>query len=814
MFYVQIDMKSPTQPVTRELLWEILKSPETKRNILMFRKTGKAFYKTSLPGFTYQARFTESEKDGVTGCWRLQSNAVLTGLCMLDVDHVANPKAIIDGWLAKGEAWLKEQGVLMIFITPSGRGVKVVFIARMEWGNLIDNMQEMARLLGVELDDSCKDASRMSFTPMAEEVFYIDEERLINYDNPLYEEKYGELYRQGHSEASAGRPESKSGPAAEADRVVNIEDLELGEFCGVPIQQIVDAWVGDATPKPTQRHKTSLWLADQLRYITGSDAEWIERILRAQPWVQDIVTERKENVGGTVKSAMGYQETKMPPKRMMDALAKCGITREDYRKETLAAAENEASAALLSRQQANRNPLADLPYEEWEREIKALWRYYPPLKAVCQGLCSHHHQWPAAFFTTGHCGVNLMTRCTYRHYYQPAKVRRLNSDVHVIGDPATGKSFVGDIYELLMRPILEADQKAIDQLMDFKLQTQGRTYSTKEQKKDAITRPKVVKRDHDSRTSNAEFIMDHLNAREWVDGREMQLHLTTFDSELDNTTTMAKSGGWIDKKFFELKAFHNEKDGQQYANKDSVPVTMYIHYNLLFTGTPLALYRKVNERNFGDGLATRLAVIPLPPSNFEMVELMPETYDNSKQLKVLDDFSARLDRRHGELPIRKLIEHAYYWTKERMEIAAFNDDHADELLIKRCCYYGIAMAVPFIDDRHKDELNKTGTYQLDKTDLRLCSLALDMQYKTQHYWFYELARMYFDNQQRDSQNRQRRSKYDECFDRLPESFSYEQFAAVYGYAPDKETGGRKMLSRLKKSGKIEPTDKDTYKKIA
>ena len=89
-----------------------------------------------------------------------------------------------------------------------------------------------------------------------------------------------------------------------------------------------------------------------------------------------------------------------------------------------------------------------------------------------------------------------------------------------------------------------------------------------------------------------------------------------------------------------------------------------------------------------------------------------------------------------------------------------------------------------------------------------------MQYKTQHYWFYELARMYFDNQQRDSQNRQRRSKYDECFDRLPESFSYEQFAAVYGYTPDKETGGRKMLSRLKKSGKIEPTDKDTYKKIA
>ena len=207
-------------------------------------------------------------------------------------------------------------------------------------------------------------------------------------------------------------------------------------------------------------------------------------------------------------------------------------------------------------------------------------------------------------------------------------------------------------------------------------------------------------------------------------------------------------------------------------------------------------------------------MIPLPPSNFEMVELMPETSDNSKELRLLDDFAARLDRRHGELPIRKLIEHAYYWTKDRMEIAAFNSDHADELLIKRCCYYGIAMAVPFIDDRHQDELNKTGSYRIDKTDLRLCSLALDMQYRTQHYWFYELARHYFDNQERDNQNRQRRSKYDECFDRLPASFSYEEFAAIYGYTPEKEVGGRKMLSRLKKNGKIEPVDKDCYKKIA
>ena len=174
----------------------------------------------------------------------------------------------------------------------------------------------------------------------------------------------------------------------------------------------------------------------------------------------------------------------------------------------------------------------------------------------------------------------------------------------------------------------------------------------------------------------------------------------------------------------------------------------------------------------------------------------------------------RLDQRHGELPIRKLIEHTYYWTRDRMEMAAFNDDHADELLIKRCCYYGIAMAVPFIDDRHKAELEKTGRYTPDDIDLRLCSLALDMQYQTQHYWFYELARQYFDNQTRDDMNRQRRSKFDECFLRLPNEFDVSQFTSVFGYGEGQDEAIRKMLFRLKKQERIVQTGEGSYKKCA
>ena len=35
-------------------------------------------------------------------------------------------------------------------------------------------------------------------------------------------------------------------------------------------------------------------------------------------------------------------------------------------------------------------------------------------------------------------------------------------------------------------------------------------------------------------------------------------------------------------------------------------------WNFIYTGTPIALKKKVNEQNFGSGLATRLTCIPLP----------------------------------------------------------------------------------------------------------------------------------------------------------------------------------------------------------
>jgi hypothetical protein len=134
------------------------------------------------------------------------------------------------------------------------------------------------------------------------------------------------------------------------------------------------------------------------------------------------------------------------------------------------------------------------------------------------------------------------------------------------------------------------------------------------------------------------------------------------------------------------------------------------------------------------------------------------------------------------------------------------------LLIKRCPYYGINISAPYIDMRHWQEREETGTYIVDETDLALCDLVLDIQYRTQHYWYYELHRQYYDDQLCEAAKQRRRTtKFQECFRQLPTEFTTEKFSQVFGYANNRS--GQKTLERLLQDKAIERTMRGNYKKL-
>ena len=749
---------------------------------------------------------TVKTKDGKTkkGARRLLKGCHLNGLVMLDIDHVDNPMEVWEK-LQKCEALMAR--VVLVHITSSGHGIRIIFIADRQIGNLADQQISFAAVLGYSPDQSCIDATRNSFAPKEDEILFIDEKRLFTYYDEEFDREFTPQYRDKktqplhHQFSADGTADSTHCPKAHAvahkaavEGTGNVGQVDTEQVSnsvmwrGYDIQRIIDARYATKLPcaDDSNRHKESLKLATDLLLMLDGDKQLVQRIVESQPWVQEIIDERNENVTQTVESAAGCIAEKekkyvssLPSKAMLAAIQEyCGKTYQEITK-------TQTSAVTLRDDDMSRW------LWEWGAEIEALSDEFPLLKDICKGL--KRNQYPAALFVGGGLLMTLMTRCTYRFYHRPEELRRLNNSTLIIGDPASGKSFATRLFKLLASPIVAADKIGKDAINAYREQMR-----TKGANKEKPKKPKVVVRIHPARTSNAQFIQDMVNAIEEVDGEPMQLHMLTFDTELDNTLSLQKGGAYIDKQALQLKAFHNEEDGQAYSNVDSIFQEFYVIWNFIYTGTPIALKKLVNEQNFGSGLATRLTCIPLPATNFEMMDRESHVdYDSDARLKA---WAEKLDRMKGELSVQKIVDELYDWTARRMEDAKDNDSKADEMLLKRCAYHGLNFAAPFIVMRHWDKMHQDGQYwcgefETDEVDWRLAELITNIQFACQRHYFGAMAEAYFDNKLKDaSVNIQRKQKTLEAFGRLPDEFTIEDVVRCFNLGS--AASARKKVTRL------------------
>jgi hypothetical protein len=264
------------------------------------------------------------------------------------------------------------------------------------------------------------------------------------------------------------------------------------------------------------------------------------------------------------------------------------------------------------------------------------------------------------------------------------------------------------------------------------------------------------------------------------DGKPVNLHLFTFDSELENNARITSGGQWIDKSVFELKAFHNEEDNQQYKNKNSVSGPFNVYWNFVYTGTPISLNKKVNLRTFGSGLYSRLAVLPLCADSFDMIPLYTRNKENVEVIDRLKEWAFKLDTVGGELPIWPLVEYTYHWMENIMTLAKEDQDKVTAMLVKRVPYYGLHIAVPYIFMRHYEEWMENDTFKIDDTDKRLVDLCLEIQLCTQRYFFGGMANAYYQNKLSEEQANKVNyySKSDRLLEALPSSFTEEDLIRV------------------------------------
>ena len=811
---------------------------EVRRLLKLYKETGDKRYKDqadeqkrSLPGACFQASDyevsvgTKKYNKGKRGRWREQIHAYLSGLAVIDVDHCGNPRELFERITSMHD--LKKLGILLVYVSASGEGLKIVFKARPEWGNLICNQYEMASLLGIlqYVDDACKDSSRLSFLTGEDDVLYIDKTELFDEEETLFPEseevsrteydlQFGDRYRKGQkgyssptvqrwidyekspsqtppkgeclNDAATSQPsEAVASPLGEVGRGASEVIFSERELA---IIKALNAYYGKELPEG-KRHATFcqqtahwlLWLLDnnpEKAIAMAYKLDYVENWKPQQGEVEDLV-----------RSAASKKLLKSTPKNLKEVLEKAGI-------------DTELPAGVL---QAS-DPMKDLPFEHWCDEIESLFDEFPCLREVCE---PHPRRlWPFLLFASAAMMGTCMTLTYYRFYADPSVRSRLNYIVLGVGDPASGKGTLSRLQEVLLAPIIDSDRLADEATNEWKEKTDASGAN-----KDKEVRQHIYNRMFGPRASNTEFIRSMMNCKAFVDGEEMNLHLITVDSEKDNSINMSKSGGWQNRDIMVLKSFHNEFDSQHYSNKQSVSGRFRVYWNQIETCTPPTLKRLVNERNFNSGLDTRMATIPMGKPDFDMIPLESDPDKFKAANALLREWSYKLDQRQGELPVWPLVEHVHRWCDERRAIAEFNDkDQADWLLIKRVPYYGLNVSIPYIDMRHWQEREQTGTYTIDDTDRRLCDLVLDIQYRTQLHWFYDQHyKYYYDQVHNAAVQRRRTNKFLECFRKLPEEFTNELFAQVFGYA--NTHSGQKTLERLLEDKAIERTMRGNYRKL-
>lgn len=787
--------------------------------------------KRKLPSFIFMAGAMKesTNKAGETDCWRTDENVTrMNGLIMLDFDHVDEPREIFAQWQKeKPELFSspsqggKRGAVLLVHVTPKGHGLRVVFAARKGWGSTIEQQQKSAAaVMGLPLDEACKNPSRMSFACTKDDILYLNDEIFTYQDNEFNETNIrnyqehaaaGSMGNGGNAAdtgagaavpagsdngaaAETGEPGTgqASGDAGGAESNLDFDEDGHPVFEGIPFARIVEAYWANDGGRPTKgtRHIRVLQLANRLRYLVGNDKSALLRVIDGC----DLPRRELEQI--VSDACDGKMAPFYPPvlRKVLQGLGVKGLT-EKERSTQHAAGKPDATA--------------EIDYQGW-------WQRLRPL--LCDGLDDAVAGMPEEIRLGGVLAAGAMfgtylTRCHYLHY--DGDQNRLNFLVYIIGNAATGKGFLPKMDDLIMEPMRAADEAGRKMEARYKEDMEQRQGSSKKQKEAAMEVPHAIVRYCPTSISNAQLYTRFDNAKETINGEQVQLHLYTCEAELA-TAIRSQVGSWSGKLDLELKSFHNEYCGVDYKNQQSANGIYRVCWNQVTSGTPDAIRKKLRPENITDGMVTRLAMFVMPERHFQMIAFKDKSFANHEAETRLRSWGYKLEKLHGELICPKLIRLAYDWCEARAKENEANNDVVSDYFRKRVpiymVNYGLVHCV-LRDYHYLSKLMDAGQplkLRLTKQDMEFAELIGDFLYEMQIRQYGEMVKNALENQKRDFIPMQRKSKYDGKYQELPEGFTLKDVERVYGIGND---AARMTCQRLLERKFIKRVKKGMYQKV-
>ena len=571
---------------------------------------------------------------------RVSADAIPSGLAMLDVDHVDNPREAYLRLLPEGKSdkFLRKNGIVLVAITASGHGLRV--IGKREQGESIEAAQmRMAEVLGIkEYDAVTKDLARASYVVPREYILWIDEEGMFStsaYNADKMNEESGRFNRPAKEERLALPAHVEGNSATEVPSTGHRETEEEMKYRGIPyadiIEQLMVATGSDGGAVMGERNTVYFSLANYMRYICDFDAGLLLKVL---PDFGLSEQERKQ----AISSAIGRPRKSQIPVVLQSSIAIC---------------EREQLSPLRGEMERG----CDLPLPELPRL----------LRLVCKRLPEDYRA--AMIIASLPVLGTLATRIRFE--YLDRQEQSLSFFSCITAPAASGKSFIRKPIDLLLTPINEQDaiEREKEQAYKDKLRA---SKNSKNQPED----PHACPRNNGVAISIAKL----LQLLTYAEGK----HLIGIGEEMDTLVKSERAGVWSQKSDIYRLAFDNAEYGQAYMSDASFNAHIKVYYNLLLTGTPNSMKRFFKDLE--NGLATRVCFAQLPDTSFTEIPVFAP-YTEAERAEIIR-WARQLDAEQGTIVCPQLSQTIANWLEAKRQQAIDADSHAMDTLRRRAGVIG------------------------------------------------------------------------------------------------------------------------------
>lgn len=767
------------RPVLTAAEYRNLRDSDRQRAIVHSVRSGNDGMKHRLLQMNYSCMPNE---DG-----SLKGSCRMTTTVGMDVDHIAGEQMqeVKERILAKKDTL----GLLMLELSARGEGYHLVFRRRAELSQE-ENLRWASDLLGVEFDRGAKDITRVFFTTTAstEDLIYLDDE--------LFSTEAVEADTNPANDTSVAAGEEMDSGDSCGSRSDKGTDLS---YLGIPYTSIIGKWwemYNDGqTPVKSNRDVLTFELAVNLRHICGFDRETLDEVI---PCYDGFPHEQKMKC---IDSALGEKRTQMP-KRLRDVLTE--LKREILRNPSTSPGQADSDDILSA-------------LEEVEQEDDLFYYNRIPQAALPQGISDSikaagaRMAMPVLAVACPAIGALATDVKVVIH----GKETKLNMHSFVVGDAASCKGDLDDVVDAWM--VEETIKNSIYYQQEEEYRARKKAAKNAKSQPEELHLPVRFLTMNNTVANLAERLSN-------TDGK----HAFSFTPEADTVAQKWKST-MSDFSTMLRQSYDGSRYDREAKSADATTVHIdHLLWNVCMCGTPDALYRVIS--NYTDGLLSRFIIAHTPDNTFAPLDDKPNLMTDRLRDRI-QQVAHLLPLMQGTLNLTKLEERSRRWVETIRREALKDDDsvmarsrlrnHGTAMRMTTCLIL-CAVAEKLIRQHGLSGAEK----RLKMRPALTAEMAARMQTAEMLDAYEVIAESLIDNdmlyfrEKLENANanagitsdRKRGGKNDRIYDRLSDSFTFEQAMGAKGSGCTYNSV-RQMLKNWRKQGLIHQVDGSHYVKI-